>query len=730
MNPKHLLLALVALAFIAVASLLAVPVQAKPAGLSDSIVLLPSAANALPASSATITVTTTADEFGTGAGCSLREAIQSANTNTDFGGCTHTGTYGDDTIVVPSGTYTITIDVGGTEDLNTEGDLDINSSLTISGAGAGSTIINGNGTTTFDRVFHITGAYTVTISGVTIRNGASDGAGIYNHNGNLTISSSVLSNNGVFCAGGGGGILNDGGAVTITSSTLSNNCVGGGGGGLYNSSGTVTIAGSTVIAGNVANTGGGIDNSFGGNLSVSSSTISLNQAYSAGGIQNNGTMTVTNTTINGNLASMFSDGGGVYNDSSGTMTIINSTLSANTTGHNGGAIYNNGDLSISSSTIITNNRALTSGSAGGGIYNALGKVTLSSSIIISNSADLGGGIRNAGTITLNTSTLNGNTALTYGGGMYNVLGTASITGSSVMSNTTTSGLGAGIANGSMMTITASVISGNQATDPSSGDGGGIFNFGTLTVTNSTIRNNTSNGLGGGGGILNSFGYTITLSSSTVSGNAANNSMGNGGGISNSGTLTVTNSTISGNWAKNWGGGIRLNVGSAGLNNLTITGNIADSDNDGFGDGGGLSYGGGTINNLSNTIIAGNIDNGSGGSFQAPDCTGAPPSVGYNIIGNNTGCFFSGTTGDQVGTGGSPINPKLGALANYSGPTLTHALLPGSPAIDAGNPAAPGSGGNACLATDQRGVTRPVGLHCDIGAFEGTIYPLYLPLIEK
>ncbi len=64
-----------------------------------------------------------------------------------------------------------------------------------------------------------------------------------------------------------------------------------------------------------------------------------------------------------------------------------------------------------------------------------------------------------------------------------------------------------------------------------------------------------------------------------------------------------------------------------------------------------------------------------------------------------------------------MNPLLGPLANNGGPTQTHALLAGSPAIDAGNPATPGSGGNACEATDQRGYARPAGLACDIGAYE-------------
>ena len=84
------------------------------------------------------------------------------------------------------------------------------------------------------------------------------------------------------------------------------------------------------------------------------------------------------------------------------------------------------------------------------------------------------------------------------------------------------------------------------------------------------------------------------------------------------------------------------------------------------------------------------------------------SQGHNLIGDGTGSTEFTATGDLVGTGPSPIDPLLGILKPNGGSTFTHALLPGSPAIDVGNPAAPGSGGNACDSTDQRGVARPIG----------------------
>ena len=218
----------------------------------------------------------------------------------------------------------------------------------------------------------------------------------------------------------------------------------------------------------------------------------------------------------------------------------------------------------------------------------------------------------------------------------------------------------------------------------SGFGGGIFNAGgtltlTLTLTNSTLSGNTASGGGGsggrGGGITN-FG-TLTLTNSTLSGNTASGGFGSssfGGGIGNFGTLTLTNSTLSGNTASGGGGSGGSGGGITNFGTLTLT----------------------------NSIIAGN----SGG-----DCDGSTTSLGYNLIGNNTGCSFTAAAGDLVGNGANPIDPLLGPLQDNGGSTLTHALLDGSPAIDQ-IPAA-----LCVVSTDQRGVLRPQGSACDIGAYE-------------
>ncbi len=230
-------------------------------------------------------------------------------------------------------------------------------------------------------------------------------------------------------------------------------------------------------------------------------------------------------------------------------------------------------------------------------------------------------------------------------------------------------------------------------------GGGINNFGVLTLNNSTIKDNTSTSKGAG--IANRG--TVILNNSTIHGN-------NGIGIYNNGSqsiLTVNNSTIS----SNTGNGINNENGTLTINNSTISGNRAS----------GLYNTG--ISTLKNTIVADNSATSSG-----PDCYGSITSAGYNLIGNNKDCLFSASAGDLVGTDSNPIDPHLAPLQNYGGSTMSHALMTGSSAINAGNPATPGSGGNACLSTDQRGVVRPQEAGCDIGAFEyggSGVTPVYI-----
>jgi len=261
-----------------------------------------------------------------------------------------------------------------------------------------------------------------------------------------------------------------------------------------------------------------------------------------------------------------------------------------------------------------------------------------------------------------------------------------------------------------------------------GSGGGIYNAGTLTVTNSTISGNgTEDSLGypsAGAGIANVG--TLTVANSTIDGNMAADSAG--GGIFNDagGTLTVTNSTIANNIAHPAFGGYAgdaagiLNFGTLNAVNTTIAYN-SFSFPGGFPGGtsiaGGLATFGPTT--LDNTIVALNTT-GVGISARPDDITGSVDTTDSynNLIGiGGSGGLAPGVNGNQVGV----ANPRLGTLADNGGPTQAIALLPGSPAIDAGSSSISGV---TVPSTDQRGALRgPVGLNAgftvDIGAYEAS-----------
>ena len=232
-------------------------------------------------------------------------------------------------------------------------------------------------------------------------------------------------------------------------------------------------------------------------------------------------------------------------------------------------------------------------------------------------------------------------------------------------------------------------------------GGGIDNRGTVTVTNSTLSGNSATNAGGG---IYSFNGTVTVTNSTFSGNSAPY----GGGIYNFGTVTVTNSTLSGNSATSSGGVLLNNGGTVRVTNSTLSGNSAS------GNGGGI-FNAGTLT-VTNTIVAGNT------APTGPDINGAVVSHGHNLIGTT-----SGTLGITSGMNGDLANPTplLSALGSYGGLTQTVALLPGSPAIDAGDDSVCNqmTGAAPVNTQDQRGITRPVGAHCDIGAFESQGFTL-------
>jgi predicted outer membrane repeat protein len=320
-------------------------------------------------------------------------------------------------------------------------------------------------------------------------------------------------------------------------------------------------------------------------------------------------------------------------------------------------------------------------------------VTIRDLTIANGYADSGGAIWNySGTLNISDSILENNTATTYGGAISS-WGTVTIT-NSVIRNNHAGSYGGGIMNyaESALTFVNSTLSNNNATF----GGGGIYNYccdlGTLTITGSTI---SGNGAAFGAGILNTK-WTMNIDASTFRDNSAST---DGGGIydQNGGSVNIANSTFSNNNATRYGGGIFDYDGPVALVNSTFSGNNASS--------GGAIYrqfiGMSTVA-LKNTIIAGNPSGGL--------CSGATTLItddGHNLQYPDNSCVASIPVGD----------PNLGPLANNGGSTLTMALRSGSAAIDAGDDA-------ICAAApvsnvDQRGVLRPQGAHCDIGAFEST-----------
>ena len=259
-------------------------------------------------------------------------------------------------------------------------------------------------------------------------------------------------------------------------------------------------------------------------------------------------------------------------------------------------------------------------------------------------------------------------------------------------------LAGGVLNNGKLTLDHVVVTGNTMTT-NAGDfwqgGGGIYNGdgATLTLVDSTVSGNHAGW--SGGGIYSFFNTTTTIVRSTISGNVSNDV---GGGIRSLGNMTITNSTISGNTSTGWHGGAIFHTdGNMEILSSTIANNIGpDWAPSAIFIG---SFGGPAPTlTLTNTIITGNQ------WYACDHWTGANTLIsgGNNLVQDDT-C-------NPVASDLIVGDAKLGPLADNGGPTWTHALLAGSPAIDAANDA-------ACPATDQRGVARPQGPHCDIGAVE-------------
>ncbi len=341
----------------------------------------------------------------------------------------------------------------------------------------------------------------------------------------------------------------------------------------------------------------------------------------------------------------------------------------------------------------------------------------------------GAGILIQGQMTINGSTIADNRVDSYypaeGGGIY-VGGTLTISGSTIRDNLVNGdrngGYGGGIGGHGSLTIINSLVSGNTASDMYSASGGGVHVNGPLTIIDSTFVDNEAASYYPNSGGLDASGVT-TITGSTFVGNSTVHYYSEyepygsiGGAIRNRGYMTITNSTLSGNGAIS-GGGI-ANYGDLTLTNTTVSNNssgVYATCFSGFGN---------SITRLQRSILSGN-----GGDevhrLAQSGCTATINANSHNIFGHNGNAGVTGFTPgatDIIPTGN--LASILSPLANNGGPTQTHALPAGSPALDR----APSSSCTAAPVNglDQRGEARnqngsgaSSANECDVGAFERT-----------
>lgn len=333
-------------------------------------------------------------------------------------------------------------------------------------------------------------------------------------------------------------------------------------------------------------------------------------------------------------------------------------------GGQGGAIlqFISGELHVVDSTFTSN----TTTDDGAAIHMSGGVATISGSTFTNNTAtNAGGAIITDSDMTITNSTFSGNTSK-HGGAIYQALGTMTISGSNFFNN--------------------------SAVGVSAGGGGIDQENGDLSITTTTFDGNTAGSIGGG--VFSNSGGLFEINRSTFSNNTG--TFGGGGIYINepTGPNTITNTTVSGNTASE-GGGIAIDNHSSGITFLNDT--IADNSSD-------TNAGAGFFVNhatlfFKNSILS-NSDDGTNCSF-----SDVPTSSGHNISSDTSCSAFLTAAGDQNST-----DPLLGLLADNGGPTFTQAITSSSPAFNQAT-------NSGCPSIDQRGISRPQGSTCDIGAFE-------------
>jgi hypothetical protein len=657
-------------------------VVAQP-GLAPALAAPAASAPSVPQGACTTVVTTTLDS-GYG---SLREAV----------GCALLGE-----------TVTFSPSLAGLAIVLTTTQIVLSQSITIDGSAAPGVKVDGNSAT---RIFNLPATGPVTITALTLQNGLADqgGAVLADLDSPLRLNDvNVLTSTATTNSGGG---VYAGAALTLIGGRFQGNaclstCYGGG---LYANS-ALSISGTDFIDNEAVWGGGG--------------------AYAAAVAGVNGGRYQENECLESTCA------GGALHAYAG-LELIGSEFLTNTSQLRGGAVYAGPGVVVNAR--FEGNRCTADLCNGGAYFAAAASVFTGTHFITNTSVYHGGGLATAGyPLTITTSLFERNACTDincYGGGLYST-GNLVLSDAQIFSNTSqydgagvkVDGLmlisnalfqgnrcanefcsGGGAVAGSALTVTASSFISNSA----SIFGGGLFNFGQARIDDSVFIGNTCfNGSCEGGGWSSQGPGWVSNSSFS-----ANHAAGNGGGLSGRSTLIVVNVTSSGNTADYYGGGLLAGPGSdVHLSNVTLADNTSPN-------AGGLYVFNDATASLTNTLFANN------GPIA---CLGALAAGSNNLEWPGNACATEGPT-----AGFTTADALLLPLAlNAPGPTLTHALLAGSPARDAGHAAT--CAGPLVNNRDQRGETRPLdsdltpGALCDIGAFEAAApeWLLYLPLVTK
>ena len=633
---------------------------------------------AAPASvAATITVSTLDDELNSDGDCSLREAIQAANTNAAVDACT-AGESGADAIEFAASLINGTVTLGQagmtiSEDVAIDGNATIAGTITISG---GDTY----------QIFQVTGG-TLTLADLTLSGAVAEaGAAVYVASGaSLVATDVVFAENeatGADATDGGAAVYNDGGTIRLTDCTLRDNDAtgtSGSGGAILNNAGDLTVT-TSAFTGNAAQRAGGAIEAAGESMTTLTGTdFTDNEAGSNPGnggafhISGTGSATITGGTVSGNVASR--EGGGFWNNS-GTMTVSGTTFTGNEAqgdagDDGGGALFNNGGTMVVEDVTASGNSATGTSGSGGGLMTVGGTLTVTGGTLSGNTANrAGAGVESAGAMTM--------------------LVDVTVDDNDIPAATAMPGNGGGVhAGGGTLTVRGGTYSDNDATE-----GGGLWTSGTLVIEMSDdgatmLTGNTGRGddaSNGGGGVYVETGGSATITGAMITGNMATGASGSGGGllVAPDASASVTGTTFMSNEANRAGAGIEVAGGTLMLTGSTVSQNVIPEATAMPGNGGGLHAGGGSV-----TV--------SGGTFSENEATegGGLWSNGTLVIQpddsmTGTSIMANVGRGDDASNGGGGVYAESGAMITITGAAFTGNMATGTSGSGGGLLVADGS----------------------------------------